>query len=56
MLTYMMRVKKSRKQYKNYLKNGVSPIECIECGKCEEICLQNLEIIEGLKKANAFLA
>jgi len=48
--------KKSRKQYKDYLKNGVSPIECIECGKCEEICLQNLEIIEGLKKANAFLA
>lgn len=47
---------KSRKQYKDYLKNGVSPIKCIECGKCEGICPQNLKIIEGLKKVNAFFA
>ncbi len=48
--------KKSKVQYKDYLKESVSPIECIECGKCEGICPQNLEIIEGLQKANEFLS
>lgn len=47
---------KSRDQYKDYLKDGVSPTECIECEKCEGICPQNLEIIEGLKKADEFLS
>ncbi|WP_073997403.1 aldo/keto reductase [Anaerococcus urinomassiliensis] len=47
--------KKSKSQYENYLKDGVSPVECIECGKCEGICPQNLEIIEGLKQAHEFL-
>ena len=46
---------KSKKAYQEYLKNGVSPTECIECGKCEGICPQNLEIIEGLKKADEYL-
>ncbi len=47
---------KSRKEYQDYLKEGVSPTECIECGKCEGICPQNLEIIEGLKEADEYLA
>lgn len=47
---------KSKKEYQDYLKEGVSPTECIECGKCEGICPQNLEIIEGLKKADEYLA
>lgn len=47
---------KSKDQYKEYLKDGVSPTECIECGKCEGICPQNLEIINGLRKADEFLA
>ncbi|WP_306484342.1 aldo/keto reductase [Anaerococcus sp.] len=47
---------KSRKEYKAYLEEGVSPTECIECGKCEGICPQNLEIIKGLKKADEYLA
>lgn len=46
---------KSKKAYQEYLKDGVSPTECIECGKCEGICPQNLEIIEGLKKADEYL-
>ena len=46
---------KSKKEYQAYLKDGVSPTECIECGKCEEICPQSLEIIEGLKEANDYL-
>ncbi|WP_308654912.1 aldo/keto reductase [uncultured Anaerococcus sp.] len=47
---------KSKKEYQDYLKEGVSPTECIECGKCEGICPQNLEIIEGLKEADEYLA
>lgn len=47
---------KSRKEYQDYLKEGVSPTECIECGKCEGICPQNLEIIEGLKEAEQYLS
>lgn len=46
---------KSKKDYKAYLEKGVSPEECIECEKCEKICPQSLEIIEGLKKANQYL-
>lgn len=47
---------KSKKIYQEYLKDGVAPEACIECGKCENICPQSLEIITGLKKANEFLA
>lgn len=46
---------KSKKAYEEYLKEGVNPEACIECGKCENICPQSLEIIEGLRKANEFL-
>lgn len=46
---------KSKKAYEEYLKDGVNPEACIECGKCENICPQSLEIIEGLRKANEFL-
>ena len=49
-------VEKSKKAYQEYLKDGVNPEACIECGKCENICPQSLEIIEGLRKANEFLA
>lgn len=47
---------KSKKAYEEYLKDGVNPEACIECGKCENICPQSLEIIEGLRKANEFLS
>lgn len=47
---------KSKKEYQDYLREGVSPTECIECGKCEGICPQNLEIIKGLKEADDYLA
>lgn len=46
---------KSKKDYKEYLKDEVSPEECIECGKCEDICPQHLEIIKGLKDAHEYL-
>ena len=47
---------KSKKAYQEYLKDGVNPESCIECGKCENICPQSLEIIEGLRQANEFLS
>lgn len=47
---------KSKKAYQEYLKDGVNPEACIECGKCENICPQSLKIIKGLKKANEFLS
>lgn len=46
---------KSKSDYEKYLKDGVSPEECIECGKCEDICPQHLEIIKGLKDAHEYL-
>ena len=46
---------KSKKAFEEYLIDGVNPDACIECGKCEKICPQSLEIIEGLRKANEFL-
>lgn len=47
---------KSKKAYEEYLKEGVNPEACIECGKCEKICPQSLEIIKGLREANEFLS
>lgn len=47
---------KSRDLYAKYLEDGVSPTECIKCQKCENICPQNLEIIDGLQQAHAFLS
>ena len=47
---------KSKKAYQEYLKDGVNPEACIECGKCENICPQSLEIIKGLREANKFLS
>lgn len=46
---------KSKSDYEKYLKDGVIPEECIECGKCEDICPQHLEIINGLKDAHEYL-
>lgn len=46
---------KSKSDYEKYLKDGVSPEECIECSKCEDICPQHLEIIKGLKNAHEYL-
>lgn len=47
---------KSKKAYADYLKDGKTAADaCIACGKCEGLCPQNLEIIEGLQKAHDFL-
>lgn len=46
---------KSKERYKKSLEEKPSAIDCIECGKCEGECPQQLDIIEGLKKAHEFL-
>jgi predicted aldo/keto reductase-like oxidoreductase len=50
----------AKREYVKYLEKrdwakGESPEKCIECGKCEEICPNNIPIIEQLKKAHESL-
>ena len=43
-----------RKDYYNLIENHQDSSQCIECGNCEEICPQNLDIIENLINAKHF--
>ena len=36
-------------QYKNSIKESGSPLNCIECGKCEKLCPQKINIRKDLK-------
>lgn len=46
----------SRNMYKNYIEKEIDASRCIECGRCETLCPQNLEVIEYLKEAHEVLA
>mgnify|MGYP006305762115 CR=1 FL=1 len=47
---------KAEKQQKyNKLAENEQASSCVECGKCEEICPQNLDIITKLATANKYL-
>ena len=46
----------SKKSYKTLEEQGHGSDKCIECGQCESLCPQNLEIIEGLKAAQEHFA
>ena len=38
-------------KFRNIIKNGETPENCLECGACEAACPQHLNIIESLKEA-----
>lgn len=42
----------SKDSYKNYIEKSMSSLSCIECGQCEQICPQHLQIITQLKEAH----
>lgn len=41
--------------YKNLIKKGKDASKCVECGSCESVCPQNINIIEKLKEAHEML-
>lgn len=45
----------SRKTYKSYAEKEIDVSNCIECGKCEKLCPQNLEIRRHLQEAHKIL-
>lgn len=49
------RLDQSRDNYKNLISNDKDAASCIECGECEAICPQHLEIIDLLKEADEVL-
>ena len=42
-------------QYKALLDKGTDASQCVQCGSCESLCPQNLEIIKYLEEAHAAL-
>ncbi|GFN34794.1 aldo/keto reductase [Tepidimicrobium xylanilyticum] len=46
----------SKRLYKSYIENGKDASKCMECGKCEALCPQGLEIREHLRQAHLVLA
>lgn len=46
----------SKRIYKSYIENGKDASKCMECGKCEALCPQGLEIREHLRQAHLVLA
>lgn len=45
----------SRERYRSLIKAGKDQTKCVECGICEGLCPQHLEIIRDLKEAHDFL-
>ena len=45
-----------RFSYNRFMDAAKRADNCVECGQCESVCPQQIEIIDWLKKAHAFLA
>ena len=45
----------ARRNYEQFMKPENRADQCVECGQCEAACPQQIEIIDWLKKAHAFL-
>ncbi len=45
----------SKKRYESYIRREIDASKCIECGKCESMCPQNIQIIKALKEADKVL-
>jgi len=45
-----------RMSYNQFMNVEERADNCVECGQCESLCPQQIEIIDWLKKAHAFLA
>jgi len=45
-----------RMSYNRFMDAESRADNCVECGQCESVCPQQIEIIDWLKKAHAFLA
>ena len=46
----------AKRSYNQFTKPENRAEQCVECGQCEEACPQQIEIIDWLKRAHAFLA
>ncbi len=46
----------SRMSYNRFMDAEKRANNCVECGQCESLCPQQIEIIDWLKRAHAFLA
>jgi uncharacterized protein len=46
----------AKRSYNQFMKPENRADQCVECGQCEQACPQQIEIIDWLKKAHAFLA
>ncbi len=42
----------SRSRYKHYIEKGIDASKCVECGNCEAMCPQNIDIRSQLKEAH----
>jgi predicted aldo/keto reductase-like oxidoreductase len=45
-----------QKRYSKMVMDDKDASKCIECGNCESVCPQHIEIIEKLKEASAALS
>ena len=44
-----------RRVYNTWMKEQQRAHNCVECGKCEDLCPQGIAVAESLKEADALL-